>query len=171
MNFETCSLTEAKDAYIYVIKITIIGSDNGLFPSWHQAIIWTNYGILLIRSLGTNSCDILIRIDSFSLSKMRLKKSSGKWWTFCLGLNVLRHDWRPVTDFERRTGSSANGRKLVFNRHVWTFTGPQVCQRSVECQEHKNWTTEGQGHTLVSRPHWNIWARKWCHISWQNIWY
>ena len=27
---------------IYIGDITIIGSDNGLSPVWHQAIIWTN---------------------------------------------------------------------------------------------------------------------------------
>ena len=30
------------DAYIYVRKLTIIGSDNGLAPARRQAIIWTN---------------------------------------------------------------------------------------------------------------------------------
>ena len=40
--------------HICVGKLTIIGSDNGLSPGWHQAIIWTNAGILLIGPLGTN---------------------------------------------------------------------------------------------------------------------
>ena len=30
------------------VNYTIIGSDNGLSPGWRQAIIWTNWGILLI---------------------------------------------------------------------------------------------------------------------------
>ena len=34
--------------HIYVIKLTIIGSDNGLSPDRRQAIIWTKAGILLI---------------------------------------------------------------------------------------------------------------------------
>ena len=33
-------------------KLTIIGSDNGLSPGRHQAIIWPNAGILLICPLG-----------------------------------------------------------------------------------------------------------------------
>ena len=41
--------------HISVSKLTIIGSDNGLTPTRHQAIIWTNVGIMLIRTLGTNS--------------------------------------------------------------------------------------------------------------------
>ena len=31
--------------HICVSNLTIIGSDNGLWPDWHQAIIWTNTGI------------------------------------------------------------------------------------------------------------------------------
>ena len=38
--------------HICVNKIAIIGSDNGLSPERHQAIIWTNAGILLIWPLG-----------------------------------------------------------------------------------------------------------------------
>ena len=40
--------------HICIGNLTIIGSDDGLVPSWHQAIIWTNAGILLIEPLGTN---------------------------------------------------------------------------------------------------------------------
>ena len=41
--------------HICVIKLTIIGSYNGLSPGRHQAIIWTNAGKLLIGPLGTTS--------------------------------------------------------------------------------------------------------------------
>ena len=71
--------------HICVSKLTIIGWDNGLSPGRHQAIIWTNIGILLIRPLGTN----LSEIPTFSLKKIHLKISSVKWQPFCLGLNVL----------------------------------------------------------------------------------
>ena len=57
--------------HIYVSKITIIGSDNGLSPGRRQAIIWTNAGILLIGK------------------KIHLQMSSVKCLPFCLGLNVL----------------------------------------------------------------------------------
>ena len=53
--------------HICVGNLTIIGSDNGLAPSWHQAIIWTNTGILLTGPLGTNFTEILIEIITFSL--------------------------------------------------------------------------------------------------------
>ena len=73
--------------HICVSKITIIGSDNDFSPGRHQAIIWTNAGILLIRPLGTNLSEILIGVQTFSFKKMELKMSSAKWRPFCLGLN------------------------------------------------------------------------------------
>ena len=36
------------------VKYISIGSDNGLSPVQHQAIIWTNAGLLPIRPLGIN---------------------------------------------------------------------------------------------------------------------
>ena len=44
--------------HICVGNVTSIGSDNGLSPRRHQAIILTNAEILLIGSLGTNFRDI-----------------------------------------------------------------------------------------------------------------
>ena len=44
--------------HICVNEVTIIGSDNGLSPGQHQAIIWTNAGILLIWPVGTNFSEI-----------------------------------------------------------------------------------------------------------------
>ena len=42
--------------HICVSKLTIIGSDNGLSPGRHQAIIWTNAGILLISVKSQQKC-------------------------------------------------------------------------------------------------------------------
>ena len=75
--------------HICVGKTAIIGSDNGLLPGRHQAIIWTNAGILLIGTLGTNLSEILIKCHSFSFRKMHMEMSSGKWRPSCLRLNVL----------------------------------------------------------------------------------
>ena len=75
--------------HICVGKLTIIGSDNGLSPEWHQAIIWTNAAILLIGPLETNLSEILIGIQTFSFKKIYLKMSSAEWRPSCLGLNVL----------------------------------------------------------------------------------
>ena len=66
---------------------TSIGSDNGLSPGRHQAVIWTNAGILLIGQLSFS--EIWIEIHTSLLKKIHLKISSGNWRQFCLGLNVL----------------------------------------------------------------------------------
>ena len=83
--------------HLWVGKLTIIGSDNGLSSERCQAIIWTNAGILLIGPLGTNFSEILIEIQTFSLKKIRLKMSSAKCCSFCLGLNVLSIKWLITT--------------------------------------------------------------------------
>ena len=75
--------------HICVGNLTIIDSDNGLSPGRRQAITWTNVGILLIGTLGTNFSEMLIEIHTFSFKKTNLKMSSGKWRPFFLGLNVL----------------------------------------------------------------------------------
>ena len=71
--------------HICIGKFTIIGSENGLAPGRRQAIIWTNAGILLTGHFS----EILIKNYTFSFKKMHLQMSSGKWRSFCLGLNVL----------------------------------------------------------------------------------
>ena len=75
--------------HICVSKLTIIASDNDLSPGRRQAIIWTNAGISLIGTLGTNLSEIFCENQTFSFKNMYLKMSSGKWRPFCLGLNVL----------------------------------------------------------------------------------
>ena len=95
-NLEWCILTTlthwGRVTHICVGNLTIIGSDNGLSLGRHQAIIWTNVGILLFGPLGTNFSEILIGIQTFSYKKMHLKMASVKWRPFRIGLNVLRID-------------------------------------------------------------------------------
>ena len=50
-------------------KQTIIGLDNGLFPGRHQAIIWTNAGMMLIGPIGTNFSGILTGIQTFFIKE------------------------------------------------------------------------------------------------------
>ena len=89
--------------YISVSKLTIIGSDDGLSPGRHKAIVWTNAGILYNWSPRNNfnwNWYIFIK-------KMHLKMSSGKRWPFCLGLNVLTHlslsqlSWSPPPEKQK----------------------------------------------------------------------
>ena len=62
--------------HICVSELTIIDSDNGLLPGRCQAIIWSNAGIILVGPLWTNFSENAIKIDTFSLKKMHLKRSS-----------------------------------------------------------------------------------------------
>ena len=68
--------------HICVSKLTITGSDNGLWLGRRQAIIWTDAGIFLIRPSGANFSEILIEIDIFSFKKIHLKMSSGNGGNF-----------------------------------------------------------------------------------------
>ena len=83
------SLRSDNTYIICASELTIIVSDNGLSPGRRQAIIWTNAGILLMGPWGTNFCEILIGIPTFSFKKMHLKMSSAKWRPVCFGLNEL----------------------------------------------------------------------------------
>ena len=67
--------------HICIVKLTIIGSDNGLSPGRRQAIIWTNAGILLIRPLGTNFSEILIGIQTW---KCHLPNAVHLFWPQCV---------------------------------------------------------------------------------------
>ena len=82
--------------HICVFKLTIIGSDNGLSSGLRQAIIWTNAGILLIGSLGTNFSDIFTWATAhcrFSLNIMHtvFLFSQTTHWTISI---VNRKGWR-----------------------------------------------------------------------------
>ena len=56
--------------HMFVSKLTIIGSDNGLSPRKRQPIIWTNAGILLIGRLAANFNEIVIEIHALSFTKI-----------------------------------------------------------------------------------------------------
>ena len=135
--------------HICVAKLTIIGSDNGLSPGRRQAIIWTNAGILLIRPLGTNFSEILIRIQTFSFKKMHLKMSSPKWRPFCLGLNVLISCDRSVGDYHmelcfivRILHTSMRGiYQYLFNRGCLTQSGYFGHRMPMKTNCHRGYTT------------------------------
>ena len=73
--------------HICVSNLTIIGSDNGLLPDRHQAIICTNDGIVLIGPIGRNSSEILIKIYTFSFKELHFKRWFVKRQPFNLSLN------------------------------------------------------------------------------------
>ena len=48
------------------------------------------YCYIVIGPLRTSFSEILIQMHTFSFKKSHFKMLSGKWWPFCLGLNVLK---------------------------------------------------------------------------------
>ena len=66
--------------HIHISKLAMVGSDNDLSPNWHQAIIWTNDGILLIGPLETSFGKILIEIHMFSFKKIDDRSISASMW-------------------------------------------------------------------------------------------
>ena len=98
--------------HIFVKKLTIIGADNSLLPGRRQAIIWTNAGILLTGTLGTNFSEILSEIQTLSFKKMYLKMSSGKWLPFCPGLNVLITKWADPNQVLVSNGPAKDNNKI-----------------------------------------------------------
>ena len=115
------------DTYICVSGLTIIGSDDGLSPGRHQAIIWTNAGILLIGPLRTNFSEISIKIHTILFKKKHLKMSAAKWRPFCLFLNVLTHD--QDAHMRQWTGPSVNGVS-----DVWVDSYDLKCSVSIKIQ-------------------------------------
>ena len=63
-----------REMHIYIGKLTIIGSNNGLLPGRRQTIIWTNDGIWLIRTLRTNFSEIISEIHVFSYQENAFEK-------------------------------------------------------------------------------------------------
>ena len=115
------------------VTYAIIGSDNGLLPGRHQAIIWTNGGILLIGPLGTNFNEILIEIYTFSLKKMHLKILPGKRWPFCLSLNELKLIYLYFF-VDKQITTSQLKHKCLFSKN--TITNNLLSKFSFKCNLH-----------------------------------
>ena len=120
--------------HICVSELTVTGSDNGLSHGQRQAIIWTNAGILLIRTLGTNCSDILGEIHSFSFSKMHVKMSSAKWRLFGLVLNELGSGLISSYQLLIKSCLAIKDGKVEFSRTGVADLSPIVTRRSWFCE-------------------------------------
>ena len=130
--------------HICVSKFTIIGSDNGWSPGRRQAIIWTNAGILLIWSLGTNFSEIWIEIQMSPFKKMHLKMPSGKWRPSCLGLNVLTYcpQWYVLISVKWVNIGSGN-------KWLVAFSSPNYYLN--QCSLVINWTIKNKLNKILIR--------------------
>ena len=143
--------------HIFVSKLTIIGSDNGLSPDRRQAIIWTNAKILLIGPLGTHVSETLIEIHSFSFQENEFEMSSGKGRPFCLGLNLLnaswRHDAHTLSALPGFCDSKAIG-------HWWiSLTNLQLSWSFCCC-----YTEQAAEQTMELSVIWDAMTLKWCDL-------
>ena len=68
---------------------SLIGPGNVLPPARRQAITWTNATSMSIGPVGTNSCEILFKIQQISYTTKKLKISTALWRPFYRGPNVL----------------------------------------------------------------------------------
>ena len=69
--------------HIYISKLTIISSDNGLLPPQCQAIIWTIFEILWSGPLRTNFSEILIEKDLYNKFLGKRPVAPFKWRNQC----------------------------------------------------------------------------------------
>ena len=132
--------------HICVSKLTIIGSDNGLSPRRRQAIIWTNAGILLIWTLGTNFSEIIGEIDPFSFCEMHLKMSSGKWRLFGLGLNELtsKYKWNESLSFTKKYSNypcsfTAAKCRQIYMQTLRIWDAVKMCLCAIVCSSQRQY--------------------------------
>ena len=145
--------------HICVSKLTIIGSDNGMSPGRRQAIIWTNAGILLIGTLGTNFSEILSEIHTFSFKNIRLNTSSAKWRPFCLSLNELNPKVRvQLMVFDGvNTGSSSLLPKTIpepmLTHHHWCLVAFTCVQFHKKCSRNQSLEHVWKNYISRLKPH------------------
>ena len=124
--------------HVRITKLTIIGSDNRWSPDWHQAIIWTNVGILLIKPFRTKFSEHFIKILMFSFKEMHLKMLSVTWQPFCLSLNLLKEklnwtNWASTNPSHKALHPSSEIGWKLCDESPWSLTGgiklflSQVC--------------------------------------------
>ena len=150
---------------ICVANLTIIDSDNDLSPGRHQAIIWTNDGILLIGLLGTHFSEVLIKIHTASFRKKHLKLSSAEWQPFCLSLNELMK----LSDRQWISVSAVQADMANWNQHKCELILPVH-----KCPFHPNPPQIRNPCCPDPVPSWETWRAPFCDnwynpYSWNNF--
>ena len=98
---------------------------DGLSPIRRQAIIWTNAGLLSSGRFRTNFSEILIKVQSVSVTKMNLKTSSAKWRPFCPRGDALSKTVQGPR--EQLHWSTWKNIFLVYASLNWIFTPCSPC--------------------------------------------
>ena len=123
--------------YTYVsVNWAIIGSDYGLLLAWDQAIIKPRMSYLLIRPLGMNFSEILIKMQVIPFRKMHLNTSSAEWQPFCLRLKMLRLKQGP-NSLQQQVMPWQHSIALAKDMHLLLLQKPlnicQICSRCAIC--------------------------------------
>ena len=89
-----CNIHMSKDVTVLFRRCTDwskhnVQKDNGLLLAGAKPLIWTNAGIYCQLDPCKQTSVKFNRNHIFAFKKMHLKMSSGKWRSFCLGLNEL----------------------------------------------------------------------------------
>ena len=83
-------LTHCGLVTLHVIKLTIVGSENGLSPIRRHAITWSSTDLLSIRPFRTNFNEIWIETYNFPIKEMHLKCRLQNWRPIC-SCNSISH--------------------------------------------------------------------------------
>ena len=135
--------------HICVNKQTIIGSDNSLSPGRHQAILWTNGGLLWIGPLGTSvneiSC-IFIRENAFEYVVCKMALILSQLSASICAMFKLRILWASIYYgswiYKMRVNEWYAGNELMMNRkcaidkevkHNWVWILVCVCMCALSC--------------------------------------
>ena len=97
------------------VNYTIIGSDNGLSPGQHQAIIWINFRILLTGPLRTNFSEILIKNLYVFIQENAFENVVWKFLSWAQCVNSL---WTSDAIWRQSSGST------LVQVMAWCLTAP-----------------------------------------------
>ena len=85
--FTIVIIIEAQWCIYEWVNSVFTGSGNGLTPTRHQAITWTNADILPVGHLVINFSNIFVKISKVFCNKIHLD-AVWKCWYHCLDLNA-----------------------------------------------------------------------------------
>ena len=109
-----CLTQWGRETHICVSTLPIIGPDNGLSSDRRQVMIWN------IINEPQEQTSILIEIHTYPFKKIHFKMSSGKWWLFCLSLNVRLNKYILYSQSKIGTDGISTGLSRTYPSIWWS---------------------------------------------------
>ena len=151
-------LTHLPQYHLYVsVNWVSIGSGIGLPPVRSQAITWTNADFLSIGHSRTNFNEMLIEIQTFSLTKVHLKMLSAIFQPNCPGEDVLTQCVLLMP-----YGSIDLGQYWHFHWGFASFTWWYLTGNSHDLNQRN--VLENFTFTITFRSPWGQWDNNYKHI-------